>query len=347
MTIIRPSSATVKSVLELAVENGRNRFAAETIAPVLNVENQSGQILYVDPNADLFAPGQIVRAPGADPETIRRNVGEKLSYTCEDRSLADAIPIEGMSADEFWVRRFNSLQASATDLVHMVRTGNEVRFRDSLTASMTAAGNVVDVAAGPGPFNDDSVNPIKVLNQYIEDVTYNRGIRPNALFLSDKTARAIQDNAIFRQYFFQAETGRQFAASGGVLTALAALLRLDLVHTVDVGLVAPQNLAADKVLAPIWGETALLYHRDETQVPHRTRGLARTLIWNPDDRDAVMELAGGADMMIDGYVVMIKAADEGNLTVRVNLHRWMADPTINPAAGLLITNTVEDDTDTG
>lgn len=243
-------------------------FVSEEVFPPLPVEKQSNK--YYVYGLDNLRADDDQRRPGALANEMQWNLSTN-SYFADGHALGAWIPDESRENADAALDLDTDTTIQLTDKLMLAREVNTVN------AVVAGVGATIDNSAGGTSYwDDDTKDPIKLIDVQKETILQATGQRPNSMIISRPVFRGLRNNALVK--------GRVSGALNGVdkslITSqqLAALLEVDNLFVADAIKLTNKEGQANTG-AFVWSKYALLFYRPPSP-GLRTISLGYEFRWN-------------------------------------------------------------------
>jgi hypothetical protein len=222
-----------------------NAFVSELIAPRVDVARQSFQYVIFD-RANQRNDRDVLRAPGARPQTVRRTYSSD-TYMCKSHALAASVPFE---EEQYALGLGFSAKQNATKLlIDRINLAREV-YVASLARDNTKFTNYSDLSVGGSvyPWDDYQVghsHPIVDVDN-AKDLIKQSGVLANAFIISTPVYKNLRNHPDIIDRF-------KYTTPGAI-----GLAELSQVFGVPVTEAAAIVLDKSNVGSWIWGGDAVL-----------------------------------------------------------------------------------------
>jgi hypothetical protein len=240
------------------------KMVADQIFPELPVDKQSNK--YFTYGLDNLRVDDDTRRPGAMSNKIDWNLSPN-PYYCDGHALHSPIPDEWRENADQAINLDTDITIALTDKILLNREA-------ALAAAIAAGCTNNDLAATK--FDDDTKDPVKLIDSYKETIATAIGQKPNSLLLSRPVFRGIRNNALVKQRVSGALNG--MGASLVTAEALATVLEVDNLY-IGEAVKVTSNEGQAAVSSYVWDKTALLFYKPPSP-GLRTVSLGYTFRWN-------------------------------------------------------------------
>lgn len=304
-----------QALTNVSVGYSNGEYVAERVAPVVPVTEQSGK--YWKHGLEAFTVRNDLRAPGDEARESRWTLSTD-TFFCDGHALKDYVPREKrVNADP----QLDLLTDSTEILTDQILLNQEVNLVAALAAGMTP------VAQTSTPWDNDTYDPVEIIEAQMLVIAKAIGKKPNQLTLSAPVFSAIRNNSNVKGRI----TGAANLQSAVVTSAqLAALLEIDDV-IVARAIKNAANEAQTASMAWVWGEYALLQYRPPSP-GRKTVSLAYTFHWSNAFQGAEGQSVGS--QFVDLYYVRGRKSDA------VEVHKYYDEKIIDANAGILFSDTL-------
>lgn len=251
-----------------------NALVADLIAPRVAVPRQSFQYLIFD-RANQRLDRQVLRAPGAVPQSIRMSYGT-APYFCQSHALRAEIPYE---QEQYALGlNFSEKQAASSGLVDKLNINREAY----VAALVTNPANVTNSQTLSGGSMWDNYggtsHPIPVV-EAAKSLIRQSGVEPNTFILSDPVITALINHPDIIERF-------KYTQPGAI-----TLSQLSSVFGVNCVRAAAVSISQVNGASYIWGVSALLCYV-QTATSMDDLSALKTFVWT------------GAPETVGGYGVL-------------------------------------------
>lgn len=221
---------------------------ADMIAPVVNVNKQSGAITEFS-QADRWRVEDDKRAPATEAKRITIDVSSQLYY-CNNYALQMGVTIEDRNnADPVFAARL--IEGRAMILTDKL----QLNWENRVGLQVTSTSNVGSSAAVASVWGGSGADPLLDLNTAIDNVHYATGYRPNRLIFGPRAWDAFRRHSTVRNILFGTNNGGGYAQAADA----QRLLQLDWIGVAGTFKnTAEENIA--RAVSPIWGAHVLAYY---------------------------------------------------------------------------------------
>lgn len=291
-----PAGALNVALSNFAKEFRNNAFVGEMFAPRVPVARQSFQ--YVVWNRDDFKlPGSTLRAPGDEPQTVRRSYST-APYMCASHALQGEVPFESESYG--LGLGFSTRKQLTQQLIKQINLDIEVA-RANLLLSKTNFPNYIDLSTGTNQQWDmypavagegtDGSHPIKQI-EAAKAILRQAGVQDAdmALLLSDPVVVALQNHPDIIDRF-------KYTTPGSIsLDQLSQVFRVKCVQASAI------VLSRGNVASWVWGSNAFLGYAQSAPTQDDV-SCAKTFVWT-GGTDGNGNAIAGPPSTVDGYGVL-------------------------------------------
>jgi hypothetical protein len=227
---------------------------ADLIAPVVNVNKQSGAIIEFS-QGDRWRIVDDKRAPGTEAKRFSIDVSSQL-YNCNNYALQAGVTIEDRAnADPVFASRIIEGRAmSLTDKLQL-NWENRVSLQVTSTSNVGSSAAVSSVWSTP----EGDGNPLLDINTAIDNIRYATGYRPNTLVFGAKPWDGFRRHKNVRNLIFGVNNG------GGYANTAQAKEVFEMETVLVAG--AFKNSAEENIansIGNIWGTSVLLAYIPRT-----------------------------------------------------------------------------------
>lgn len=311
-----------QALTNLAARRARPAFLASSILPSLKVAKQTGVIYKKDVRDSRLQVPDTTRAPGTKPNPLYEENPTTVSYNIVDHSLSAMLP------DEVKAQLDPAIQSEANkveSLYEALLLRKEIDLMAALTASVSSDAPTVkfdDYVTTTGEGSD----PIAYLMEAYATIEDAVGATPNCLALDNAVARALSQHPKFQERAkYTLAPAQNVNGIAAMANLIAAVLGLEQVFVCNGALYnSAARGAATASMSRIWGETALLFYRENPSLEYA--GLGVELKWDLPGVSAV-----------NGVFVMQSRDDEA-VADKFFVHDYYDQKIVNAGAGFLITD---------
>jgi hypothetical protein len=303
---------------QFSVGLGQGDMVIERVLGVIPVDNQSDKYPVYGP--ENLTPIEDLRAPGSEAKEASWTVSDG-SYYCDGHALKDFVPREKQRAG---TPSIDLIQNSLITLTDRINLNQEIAGVAAIVAGMSTYYG----AQTATPWDNDSYDPIDIIDTQATAIALRVGKMPNVLVVSKPVWDAIKRNG----NVIGRITGAPSLESAKVVPqAVAALLDLEeVIVATGVKNSAIEGQPASN--AWVWGEYALLAVRPRL-MGQRIVALGGTFHW----RAALEALSGQAGQVAGSQLVQRYWVQERNADC-VEIHKHYDVKIIAQAAGYLFTD---------
>ena len=258
----------IKALTEISLRYGANEFLADSIAPVVSVNNQSDKFYIIDALKERMRNADVERAPGDEPNSVDFDVSSS-SYSSNDHALSSRIPDEERKNADVAIQP----EVDRTEfLTGRILLDKEIRLQAAMVAGITtntsASGNTwADYTNG---------TPIEDVQTAKQNILDNAHVAANTMVIDSKTWNSLRDHPEIINRLDSGQTpGGPAVASEA---AVAKVLDLDQILVARAWLNSA-NPGATASTATVWGTDAWILHVDPNP-GLRSAGVALTFQWN-------------------------------------------------------------------
>lgn len=227
---------------------------ADLIAPVVNVNKQSGAITEFS-QGDRWRVVDDKRAPGTEAKRFSIDVSSQLYY-CNNYALQMGVTIEDRAnADPVFAAKL--IEGRAQMIVDKLNLNWENRVSLQVTSTSNVGSSAAVSSIWSTPEGDG--NPLVDLNTAIDNVRYATGYRPNRMIFGAKAWDSFRRHKNVRNLIFGTNNG------GGYANTAQAREIFEMERVEVAGMFknsAEENIAAS--IANIWGPSVLVYYAPPT-----------------------------------------------------------------------------------
>lgn len=236
------------------VDYRQEGMIADMIAPIVNVNKQSGAIIEFS-QGDRWRIVDDKRAPGTEAKRFGIDVSSSLYY-CNNYALQMGVTIEDRAnADPVFAARLIEGRAM------MLTDKLQLNWDNRVTLQVTSTTNVGSSASVSSIWSttEGDGNPLIDLNTAIDNVRYATGYRPNRMVFGPKAWDSFRRHKNVRNVIFGTNNG------GGYLNVEQVRSLFEMERVLVAGAFknsAEENIAAS--IGAIWGPSVLVYYAPPT-----------------------------------------------------------------------------------
>lgn len=224
---------------------------ADMIAPIVNVQRQSGAVVEFNQD-DRLRPEDDKRSPGTQAKRVTWDVSSQLYY-CNNYALMAGVTIEDRNnADPIYAQRlFENRGQLLLDKLYL-------NWENRLASKVTSASNVGSSAAVSSIWTGTGADPMLDLNTAIDNVYYATGYRPNRMVFGPKAWDSFRRHSTVRNVLFGTNNGGGYANT----QQAADIFEMDRV-LVAGGFKNSNQENIARSIGTIWGPSVLVYYAPE------------------------------------------------------------------------------------